>query len=135
MHLQQLNGLNRPNRASGSRNAESGRSPAYSSGQLTPEYSSIRHLNTTPVPNTPFGPSSSTSSDINNDVDIYEPLNESNGSISNILRSVLYPDSFFPSALESEMENQLNHLLNENSIDYERITNFSAILKQTDEDL
>lgn len=120
MHLQQLNGLNRPNR--GNRNAD-GRSPAYTAEHLTPDHSA-RQLKS-------YSPNQAHQAEL----ELIEPHNDSNGSISHILRSVLNSDHLFPSTMETEMENQLAHLLNENSIDYERMTNFSDLLNETDDDL
>lgn len=59
-----------------------------------------------------------------------DPKNEdSNSSISNILRSVLRDEPSYPTQLEElELQTQLNNLLNENSLDYERITNFSDLI-------
>ena len=34
---------------------------------------------------------------------------------------------------ESELENQLNLLLNENSLDYERMTNFSELISDIEQ--
>jgi len=90
------------------------------SENVTPDDSNMRHLKTT----------------ANAELELpIEPHNDSNGSISHILRSVLNSDPLFPSTMETEMENQLAHLLNENSIDYERMTNFSDLLNETDDDL
>jgi len=121
MHLKQLNGLNRP--GSNRPRNENRASPAYK--PETPEHSFQ-----------PISESSKAETSLFQEKDLFEPHNDSNSSISNILRSVLNgSDPIFPSSMESEMETHLAHLINENSIDYERLTNFSELLNDTDDDL
>ena len=132
MHLQQLNGLNRPNRQV---NRQS--SPAYTgSDHLTPDNSLTRIVKSPALSAPSLTPTHSSNHEQEGlrtkephsySVEpLFEPAADSNSSISHILRSVLN---------ESEVEAQLAHLLNENSIDYERLTNFSDLLNDTDDDL